>query len=295
MIGDSMKKLLLTLLIPASLIGCGEKVEVPAAHVGKVMTQHGYKEGVIQTSKFRLDPCWSYCDKLVILNVSDMAANEKMTLFMPKDKLNMEFDLRLTLAVKSDHFDELFNKIVPTEQGSISMIPLTTAYAVYAVQIIRAEAREFLSNYTIAEISSSREAINAELSDRLSKSIAEKTPFHVRYVGLADITYPDIIVKAQENAAERREMIQQEEAQLEISKVQLERELQEQRMRRSIDVEKAEAEAQVNKILAASVTPAYLKYRSLNVLEKMADSPNKIFVPIEMLSSLSGGVMLGNQ
>ncbi|GAB4259263.1 MAG: hypothetical protein Kow0065_09200 [Methylomicrobium sp.] len=286
---------LLTVFMFSSLLltGCGNKVEVPSAHVGKVMTQYGFKEGVIKTSKFRLEPCWAYCDKLVIMNVSDFAKSEQMQLFMPKDKLNMAFDLRMTLAVKPEQYDELFSKIAPEQTGDTEVIPLDKVYQTYAQQIIRSEAREFLSNYSIAEISSSRETINAELSAKLSKSISERTPFLVRYVGLADIRYPEIIVKAQENAAERREMIQQEEAQLEISKVQLERKLQEQRMQRAIDVEKAEAEAEVNRILAQSVTNEYIRYRSLNVLDKMSESNNKVFIPVEMLGSLAGGVMLG--
>ncbi|CCE24611.1 MULTISPECIES: SPFH domain-containing protein [Methylotuvimicrobium] len=288
------RKLLVVCILTSSVLaGCGSKVEVPSAHVGKIMTQYGFKEGIVNTSKFRLEPCWAYCDKLVVMNVSDIAKAEQMQLFMPKDKLNMAFDLRMTLAVKPEQYDELFSKIAPEQVGDVESIPLDKVYQTYAQQIIRSEAREFLSNYTIAEISSSREAINSELSAKLSKSIGERTPFLVRYVGLADIRYPEIIVKAQENAAERREMIQQEEAQLEISKVQLERKLQEQRMQRAIDVEKAEAEAEVNKILAQSVTNEYIRYRSLNVLDKMSESNNKVFIPMEMLGTIAGGVMLG--
>lgn len=35
----------------------GEKVEIGPATVGKVMTQSGYREGIIETSRFRLDRC----------------------------------------------------------------------------------------------------------------------------------------------------------------------------------------------------------------------------------------------
>ena len=279
----------------AFLAACGQRVEVPTAHVAKVMTKDGYKEGTIGTSKFRLDFCVMYCDKLVLLNASDQAVAEEMVLFMPQDKLNMGFDLRVTLSVNPDRVDEIFAKIPPISADGVDRIDLNKVYTTYAQQIIRAEAREFLSNFTIAEIASSREAINARLSEQLIKSINNRTPFTVRYVGLADISYPDIIVKAQENAAERREMIQQEEAQLEISKVQLEREMQEQRLKRAIAVEKAEAEAQVNRILAESVTPAYIKYRELNVAEQMANSDNKVFVPSRMLDSMAGQVQLGRQ
>jgi predicted small lipoprotein YifL len=282
-------------VLALSLAACGDRVEVPPAHVAKVMTKDGYKPDTIGTSKFRLEWCWAYCDKLVLLDASDQAVSEKMELFMPQDKLNMSFDLRLTMIINPQKYEELFARIPPVDQNGVDYISWAKAYQTYAEQIVRAEAREFLSQFTIAEIASSRESVNSQLSERLTKSINSKTPFQVRYVGLADIQYPKIIVEAQENAAQRREQIQQEEAQLEISKVALERQLQEQRLQRSIDVEKAQAEAEVARIQAKSLTPEYIRYRELQILEKMADSDNKIFVPSSMLDSVAGQVQVGRQ
>lgn len=281
--------------LAVSLAACGSKVEVPAAHVAKIMTKDGYKADIIGTSKFRLDQCWAYCDKLVLLDASDQAVSEKMELFMPEDKLNMTFDLRLTMIINPNKYEELFARIPPVDQNGVDVISWNKAYVTYAQQIVRAEAREFLSDFTIAEIASSRETINAQLSQRLTKSINEKTPFQVRYVGLADIQYPKIIVEAQENAAERREKVQQEEAQLQISKVQLERQLQEQQLQRKVDVEKAMAEAEVARIQSQSLTSAYIRYRELQILEKLAESDNKVFVPSAMLDSVAGQVQLGRQ
>lgn len=293
----SVSRFAMVVALGAVLVGCGKPVEVPNAAVGKIMGTNGYQEGVIPTSKFRLPKCWTYCDKLVTLDVSDQQQSETMNLFMPKDKLNVRYDLRLTLAVKPQAYEEIFAKITPqpSDDDQLSAINIGKVYQTYAQQVIRAEAREIISKYSIAQVVSSREAINDELADVLAKSVSEKTPFTVRYVGLADVQYPEVITKAQENAAERREKIQQEEAQLEISKVALERELQEQQLQRKIEVEKAEAEAEVNKILADSITPSYVKYRSLQIMEKIASSENKVFVPTEMLDSMAGQVQLGRQ
>lgn len=293
-----MRKYFLALVLPLFLIltGCGELVEVPSAHVAKIMTKDGYKEQVIPTSKFRLDFCVVYCDKAVILNASDVSVGEQMTLFMPEDKLNMSFDLRLTLVVNPSKYEEVFARIPPSKSNDgIDYIEWGLVYKTYAQQIIRAEAREFLSGFTIGKIASSREEINSQLSQRLSTAIEQRTPFMVRYVGLADIQYPSIIVTAQENAAERREALNAEQAQLEISKVQLERELQEQQMRRKIEVEKAEATAHVNKILAESMTPEFVRYRSLEILDSIASSDNKVFVPMGMLDSVASQVQLGRE
>jgi hypothetical protein len=287
-------KVLAVVAMAIGLAACGKQVEVPSAAVAKVMTAEGYKPGVVATSKFRLPVCLpgAACTEIVLLNVSDNAMSEKMQLFMPKDKLNMVFDLQATLSLKEDSYDDMFARISPVEVNGDRWIPTKKIYDTYAQQIIRSEAREFLSQYTINDIASNLETVNQELSRRLSESINKRTPFSVRYIGLANLQYPQIIVEAQENAAKRTEMIRQEEAQLELSKTSLQRQLQEQRMQRQIDVEKAEADAQVARIQADAITPKYLSYRGLDVLEKMANSQNKVFVPTSMLDSIAAQIQL---
>lgn len=276
------------------LTGCGwvigDKVEVPPAHVGKIMTENGYREGVIPTSKFRLDGCMVWCDKLIVMSIADFTIPEKMEVFMPEDKLVMTFELGITLSPNPEQFDSLFNRVAP--EGNT--IPIWNIYTTYAQRIIQSQAREIVSNYTIAEIASSRESIQQELTQALSRTIGEQTPFSMRYLGITDIDYPSVITDAQINAAERRERIQQEEAQLEISRVELERGLQEARLQRAIDIEKAEATAEVNRILADSVTPGYVRYRELEALDKLAISESTVWVPSTLLDTVAGQVAVGN-
>jgi len=290
----SMLKLFAAMAVMLTLVGCGQVVEVGPAQVAKIMTKEGYKENIIPTSKFRLEWCWAYCDKLVVLDASDRSFKETMDLFMPQDKLLMDFDVRATLSLDPNNYEQVFGKVTPRPQNEyVYNIPLGQVYDTYAKDIIRAEVREFLSEYTIAEIASSREAINAELSSRLAQSISKRTPFKVRYIGIADLKYPKVIIDAQENAAERREKIEQENAQLEISKVQLARQLKEAQLQRKVDVEQATAEAEVNRIMGQSMTDEYRTYKSFQIMEKMAASGNKVFMPTDMLSSVAGQVQLG--
>jgi len=278
-----------------AMVGCGQLVEVGPAQVAKVMNESGYKEGTIPTSKFRLAVCFvEPCEKLVVLDASDRSFKEPLDLFIPKDKLMMDFDVRATLSLDPSNFEQVFTKVTPRPKSeSVYSIPLAQVYDTYAKDIIRAEVREFLSQYSIAEIASSREAINAQLSERLSDSISKRTPFKVRYIGIADLKYPEVIVKAQENAAERREKIEQENAQLEISKVQLARQLKEAQLQRKVDVEQATAEAEVNRIMGQSMTDEYRTYKSFQIMAEMAGSSNKVFMPVDMLQSVAGQVQLG--
>lgn len=246
------------------LTACGQKVEVPPAHLGKIMTKDGYQEALIPTSKFRLGMCWAYCDRLVLLDVSDKAYEEAMTIFIPEDKLNLDVSIRATLSINSKKTAELFNAVAPTEvSGDVSTIANEQVYRTYASQIIQSEVREYLSKLSIGEIASSNEKINADLRVQLGKAIETLTPFSVRFVGITNLKYPKIITEAQESAAERREAIQKEEAQLAISKAQLERELQEARLQRAIDKEKAETEAMSQSVLAQSVDARVLQLRKL--------------------------------
>lgn len=263
-----MKKILQLLSMMVLVMGitaCGVKVEVPPAHVGKIMTKDGYQDNIIPTSKFRLPACWAYCDRLVLLDVSDRAFTEPLEIFIPKDKLQLSVSVRTTLSVSPTKTIELFNSISPVEtnSGSISMIESDKVYKTYAQQIVLAEVREYLSQYSISEIASNIEKVNNDLRVRLTKAISERTPFSVRYVGITNVSYPKIITEAQENSARRREQIQQEEAQLEISKVSLERELQEARLQRQISFEKAETEAEAQRIQSQTVDARVLELRRL--------------------------------
>lgn len=258
-------KYILILMSIALMVGCGQRVEVPPAHVGKIMTKDGYQENLIPTSKFRLPACWAYCDRLVLLDVSDSSFTENLEIFIPEDKLKLKISIRTTLSINPKKTEEIFNSISPakSDDESLSSINKMNIYMTYAQQIVLTESREYLSQFSIGEISSSIETINSELRAKLTMALGERTPFSVRYVGVTDINYPKIITDAQENAAERREQIQQEEAQLEISRVSLDRELQEARLRRQIEKEKAETEAEAQRIQAQTIDPRVLELRKL--------------------------------
>ena len=115
------------------LAACGQKVEVPPAHVGKIMTKDGYQESLIPTSKFRLGQCWAYCDRLVLLDVSDKAYQEAMTIFIPEDKLNLDVTIRATLSINPKKTAELFNAVAPTEGTDyLSTIANEQVYRTYA-------------------------------------------------------------------------------------------------------------------------------------------------------------------
>lgn len=263
---SNMLKVAALALAATLMTGCGERVEVPPGFVGKVMTKDGYQEGLIQTSKLRLPACINYCDRMVIMDNTDKSYVEPMEIFIPADKLNIKVDLRATLAVDPTRAEPLFNKLPQVTQGDYqSVISGESIYNTYGRQVLQAEVRAYLTKYSISEIASNNEKINADIQSLLSDVMGKRTPFKVQYAGLTNIKYPDIITQAQENSAKRREMIAQEEAQLEVSKVSLSRELQEAKLQRAIDKEKAETEAAAQQVLANSVDPRVLRLKELEI------------------------------
>lgn len=252
---------------------CGQRVEVPPAHVGKIMTKDGYQENLIPTSKLRLPVCWVNCDRMVILDIADKAYQEDLSIFIPGDQLNLGVTVKATLSINPKKTEELFNSISPKELESyLSVIENGRIYQTYASQIIQKEVREYLSQFTISQIASSNEKINSELSTKLQEVISARTPFNVRFVGITGLAYPKIITDAQEAAAQRREQIQQEEAQAKVTEVKLEAQLKEARLQRAIEKEKAETEALAQKVLAESVDSRVLELRKLEIQKTLADA-----------------------
>lgn len=287
-----MRTIFKTTIIAASvtfLAACGQKVEVPPAHVGKISTKNGYEDNLIPTSKFRLERCWGYCDRLVILDIADKAYAENLSIFIPEDQLNLGVTVQATLSINPKKTEELFKAISPKEiDDQLSVIENANIYKTYASQIIQKEVREHLSKYSISQIASSNEKINAELSVKLSEVISTRTPFNVRFVGITGLKYPEIITKAQEAAAERREAIQTEENQAKVTEVKLNAQLQEARLQRAIEKEKAETESEAQRVLAASVDPRVIKLRELEIQKIVAEKWSGNY-PQTMMTTGNGG------
>lgn len=274
-------QILFLLMALVGITACADRVEVPPAHVGKILTKNGYKPETVPPSKFRLDMCFYYCDKLVTLAIADFGHKEQFKLFMPKDQLNMSFDVRMTGAINGESIANIFDRIPPVNNN----ISVTHVYNTYAQPVIRDVVRRVVAKYSINEIASSREALSQELFSEVAEALAG-TPITVKRLGLADVQFPKVITEAKERAAERRELIEQEKAQFEIQKIQMERDLEREKMNRAIAREKAMGQKEVNDLLAKSVTDKYLAYRTLEVLDRMAESENKVFVPVEALGTI---------
>lgn len=287
-----MKRVIFILLCCFGLAACGERVEVPPAHIGKILTKNGYAPDTVPPSKFRLPVCFAYCDKLVVLEASDQGFREQMVLFMPKDRLNITVDIRGTMSIPGDQktVDALFSRLPASGKGTSDYHAIITArnvYNTYGAQGLRGIVRSELVKYTIGEVLQNREAIGGVIHQAIEDKLkATHTPLLISRFELANVQPPAVIVQAQEKAKEREIAIQQAEADAKVEIVKADRDLDIARKVRLVEKEKALAIAEQNHIAAKSITPQLLMYRRLEVAERtllaMAKSENVILLPADM-------------
>lgn len=283
-----------------SLVGCGTGVEVPPAHVGKILTKNGYAPDTIQPSKFRLEPCSRYCDKLVLLEASDTPLNEgALKIFMPKDTLNVTVDIRGTFSVLPS--DALFDR-VPADalNNTVSKIDSQKVYKTYGQQAVRGVVRSEITKYTIAQLMSEREAISQNIHAAIQKKLqATNTPVVISRFELADVQPPQVIVQAQEAAKEREIDIQKAEASAQVQMVEMQKDLELAKLERLVEREKAEALAEQNRIAASSLSPTLLEYRKVEAQEKiflaLAKNGNTMIVPANATGDFAENTVLAKQ
>jgi hypothetical protein len=289
----NMMKFAAIALAGALMVGCGEKVEVPPGHVGKLMTKDGYQETLIPTSKFRLPFCNAYCDKLVVLDTTDNRYSEPLKIYIPADKLNIDLNIEATLRIDPKKANSLFAQLpqTPGDSSQQSLITSRSVYNTYGKTILEAEVRAYLTQLTIGEIASNIDKVNQDLTTILQKVMADRTPFQVIYAGVSNVILPPIITTAQEKAAERREQIEREEAEMKISTVRQQRELKEAQLQRQIEKEKAETKAIEQRAVAESLTPQYLRMRELEIEQIKAEKWNGT-VPQTVMGANAPGMLL---
>lgn len=279
------------LLCAPLLFACGQTVEIPPAHVGKLSTSSGLQEGIIQPSKMRLSNLCIVCDNLVLAEASDYAVKERMQIFIPRDKLNLKVDVRGTFAISSNqaNVEKIFARIPAdaTPSDRVTKISMKKVYGTYANPVIREVVRAIITKYSIAEVMENRDAISTELAKAVRERL-KATPITTIYFGLADVQPPDVIVKAQEAAKEREIQIQRAEADKLVKLKEAEAALEVAIKQQQVDLKEAETQVLVNQKLAEGVNRAFIAQRSLKILEQMAQSNNKIFfLPMEAMSNPS--------
>mgnify|MGYP000014474148 CR=1 FL=1 len=251
---------------------------IPPAHKGKVLTTAGYSPELLAPGKTTL---WGR-DTLVLLETGTNTVSERMSIIM-QDKLTLSFDVKFRSRISGNAtvIDSMFNDITPFE-GRVSW---QQVYDIYGKQLVRKEARSVVNGYTVEDVHKNYDRISSEIFTAVSAAM-EGTPLEVSDVSLGSITYPEVITKAVDLAKQRELQIKQEEAQAAIDLVKKENEKRLAQADYDIEITKAKAIRDKNKIIAEGVTSDLLELRKWEVMESLGNNKNVVFMPVEGLTSI---------
>lgn len=285
-------KISLAIAMVGLLSGCvGPRVEVPTAHVGKILHSSGMEQGIRAPSSFRLpwNPLGFNPALLVAVEASDRQKEETLSVFMPKDQLILNVDLRGTYSISNneDRVEPIFSRMTakPTSNKYVRLIDFDDVYGTYAHQQVVTHTRNVLTKYSIEYVLSHREQVNKELEQVLQKAL-ESTPVMIDHFGMSSVQPPELIITAQKLAKEREIEIDRAKADRLVRLTEADAKLQVAKRQQMVDLLHADTQRQVGLQLSKGVNIPFIQQRALSVLEQVSTSEKKIFVvPSEALQT----------
>lgn len=271
-------KMSATILAAAIMLTGCEVSTVPPAAKGKILSSSGYSADVKETGKY-----WLFGFKnMVILDTSTRMISENINVKM-SDNLDLPFQLHFRTRIQGDDktINAMFNDITHDDY----QVSLDKVYKVYGRNVVTNAARSVMSKYKVAEVAANFEKINNDIYAEINKRMVG-SPLEVSDVTLANISYPPVITQAVEKQQERELAIVTEKNQQAIEMLKKENQLKLADADYAIRVKKAEAVREENRITSEGLNTTLLHYRNLEVMEKLAESENKVFVPYQALGEV---------
>ena len=279
--------LLKTTIIVAALatsVGCSLDT-VPPTTKGKILTTSGYSPDILEPGKVTL---WGR-DSLVLLQSNTNTYTEKVSVVLT-DKLTLSVDVRFRGRLVGDKktLNAMFNDISP---GSDNLVSFNEVYAVYGRMAVRNKTREIIGQYSVEDVHKNYSRLSKEIGVVLEKALIG-TPLEVSDFTLGNIAYPSVVTAAIDAAKERELAIKKEEAQaqIDLTKKKNERLLAEADYQ--IQIIRAKAIRDKNKIIGEGVTPELIELRRLEVLEAMTENKSTVFMPVEAMSGTGAQVRM---
>jgi hypothetical protein len=282
-------KSMIAVLGAVLLVGCGPLVEIPPAHVAKLSTAGGLQQGLIQPSRLRLDlAVGASYDTLILVETADKPIKETMKVFMPKDQLNLDMEVRGIVSVSPDegNVEKIFSRVTPQPKAErVSYIDADQVYSIYGQNPIREVARTVVTKYSIDEIMQNREKIGQELFIAVRETL-KGSPITVLDFGFADLQPPQVIVQAQEARKEREVAILKADAEKQVKLKQAEAALEVAQKQQEVDLKEAETQVLVEGKLSSAVSEAFVTQRALKIWESLATNDAKtIIMPAEAIKN----------
>jgi len=278
------KKLLLASVVTIAISGCSFEY-VPPATKGKVLTTSGYNPETLPPGKYTL---WGR-DKLILLKTNTNTYKEQVKVIL-QDKLSLMVDVRFRGRISGTDsvVNSMFNDIAA---GSDSVVEFNEVYSIYGKMVVRNKVREIISQYTVEDVHKNYSRLSKEIGKAIVIGL-KGTPLEVSDVSLGDIEYPKVVTDAVEAAKERDLAIKKEEAQ---SKINLTKKKNERLLAEAdyqIQITKAKAVRDSNKIMGENLTPALLTLKNIEMLKSLSGNANAVYLPYEALDTTGASVKM---
>lgn len=279
-----MKKIIGLLLLTLVVSGCSFEY-VPPATKGKVLTTAGYNPDVLEPGKYTL---WGR-DKMILLKTNTNTYKESVKVIL-RDKLTLHADIRFRGRISSGAqvVNAMFNDI---SAGTDDVVEFNEVYNIYGRMVVRNKAREILSLYTVEDVHKNYARLSNEIAKAIVKGLVG-TPIEISDVSLGNIAYPKVVTEAVDAAKERELAIKKEQAQAEIELVKKKNERLLAEANYQIEITKAKAIRDKNKIIGEGVTHELIELRRLEVLETMAENKSAVFMPVEAMTGTGAQVRM---
>lgn len=283
---SKIKLFLMGIVVMLGVAACSP-VTVPPAHVGKMLTPSGYQPEVLPSGKY-----WElWREDLVLLDISTNTYSERVEVKL-RDKLTLYVDVRFRGRVRADKdiINSMFNDI---DSRGKDRITFSDIYGIYGSMVVQNKTREIVSQYNVDEVHQNYARISAEVAERIASSLAN-TPIAISDVMFANIDYPKVVNAAIEAAEERRLAIAKEEAQAEIEMTKKRNEQRLAEANYQVEMTKAKAVRDANKILAEGVTPELLELKRLEYMTTLAEKAGEgtVYVPVEFAGNVGVDVKM---
>lgn len=271
-----MKRIVLALAVMMLAVGCSRET-VPPATKGKILSTSGYSVDVKETGKHWL----SWWEQMVLLDTSTQTISEQVTVKL-QDDLDLTFavNFRTRIGGSEATINAMFNDIRHVDYN----VTLPMVYHVYGRDVVHKTAREVVGAYYTKEISKNFKKINKELHTALIEAM-KNSPLEVSNVTVGAIKWPTLITEAIEKQQSRELAIQTEVNDQAVKMVQKENELKLAVADYEIRMTKARAIRDENKTTAEGLNPILLQYRQIEMMEKMSENQNAVFMPFEAMGS----------
>ncbi|MBL4940512.1 MAG: hypothetical protein JKY81_02470 [Colwellia sp.] len=258
---------------------------VPPTAKGKILTTAGYDTDIKEPGKYTL---WGR-DTMILIQTNTNTYKEVVNVVL-QDKLTLQAEVRFRgrLAGSKTVLNSMFNDIVP---GEDNMVSFNEVYKIYGRMAVRNKAREILSQYSVEDVHKNYSRLSGEIGKALIKAL-EGTPLEISDVALGNIAYPKVVTDAVEQAKKRELDIKKEQAQAAIDMVKKKNERILAEADYQIEITKAKAIRDANKIIGQGVTPELLKLRALDVQRAMAKNGSAVFIPYEAMNSIGAQVRM---